>query len=97
MTGEITLRGQVLPIGGVKEKVLAAHRVGLRLVILPVRNEPDLEDIPEEIRKEMEFVFAETIDDVLKVALDNSARVPEQTSSPEKGQEASAHEPQTAE
>ena len=70
MTGEITLRGQVLPIGGVKEKVLAAHRFGLKTVILPKRNEKDLDDIPEEIRKEMNFVFANRVDDVLAAALE---------------------------
>lgn len=70
MTGEITLRGQVLPIGGVKEKVLAAHSAGLKTVVLPKLNEPDLEDIPEEIQKQMNFVTVETVDEVLKVALD---------------------------
>ncbi len=70
MTGEITLRGQVLPIGGVKEKVLAAHRNGLKTVILPKRNEQDLEDVASEIRDVMKFVFAETVDDVLKAALE---------------------------
>jgi ATP-dependent Lon protease len=70
MTGEITLRGQVLPIGGVKEKVLAAHRSGLTTVILPKRNEQDVDDVPDEIRESMKFVFAESVDDVLNAALE---------------------------
>jgi len=77
MTGEITLRGQVLPIGGVKEKVLAGHRNGLKTIILPKRNEPDLEDVPEEIQKAMQFVFAESVDDVIAAALEPAASVPE--------------------
>jgi ATP-dependent Lon protease len=70
MTGEITLRGQVMPIGGIKEKVLAAHRAGLKKVILPKLNEPDLEDLPEEVRNTMEFVLVEMIDEVLEAALE---------------------------
>ena len=69
MTGEITLRGQVLPVGGIKEKVLAAYRAGSKTVILPKKNEADLEDIPEEVLDAIQFVFAETIEDVLKAAL----------------------------
>jgi ATP-dependent Lon protease len=69
MTGEITLTGQVLPIGGVREKVLAAQRAGLTTVILPRENEGDLDDLPKEVRKEMRFVPADTIDEVLEVAL----------------------------
>jgi ATP-dependent Lon protease len=69
MTGEITLRGRVLPIGGVKEKVLGAHRAGIRRVILPKRNEADLDDIPPDLRRQMEFVMVESIDEVLKEAL----------------------------
>jgi ATP-dependent Lon protease len=69
MTGEVTLQGRVLPIGGLKQKVLAAHRAGLTEVILPARNEPDLEDVPEEVRGEMTFHIAATIDDVLGAAL----------------------------
>ncbi len=69
MTGEITLRGEVLPIGGVKEKVLAARRAGLRAILLPRENERDLTEIPEELRRDLRFVFAETVDDVLDAAL----------------------------
>jgi len=60
-------------VGGIKEKVLAAHRSGLKTVILPVRNEADLEDLPEEVRKELNFVFTETMDDALKAALEAPA------------------------
>ena len=70
MTGEITLRGQVLPVGGIKEKVLAAHRSGLHTVILPRRNEADLEDLPDEVRQALQFIFVETVDDVLDAALE---------------------------
>ena len=69
MTGEITLRGHVLPVGGIKEKVLAASRAGLTTVILPKRNEGDLEDLPEAVREKIHFVFAEEVDDVVKAAL----------------------------
>ncbi|MBU0705457.1 MAG: endopeptidase La [Chloroflexi bacterium] len=69
MTGEITLRGQVLPVGGIKEKILAAHRAGLKTVILPKQNEKDLDDVPEEVRKTLEFVLAERVDDVFKAAI----------------------------
>lgn len=75
MTGEITLRGKVLPVGGIKEKVMAAHRSGLRTVILPKRNERDLEDLPEELRKEMTFIFAESVDEVFQTALREPSRV----------------------
>jgi ATP-dependent Lon protease len=69
MTGEVTLRGRVLPIGGLKEKTLAAKRLGIRSIIIPKRNEKDLEDIPKYIKKDMQFIIAETMDDVLKHAL----------------------------
>lgn len=69
MTGEVTLRGKVLEIGGIKEKVLAAHRAGIKTVIMPAENKKDLEEIPKEIRKSLKVVFAKTMDEVLKVAL----------------------------
>jgi ATP-dependent Lon protease len=69
MTGEITLRGQVLPVGGIKEKVLAAHRVGLRTVILPRRNEKDLDDLPSHVRQEMTIILVDRVDEVLNIAL----------------------------
>ncbi len=70
MTGEITLRGRVLPIGGLKEKVLAAHRFGLRTIILPKDNETDLDDIPDEVKKAMKFIPVETIAEILDAALE---------------------------
>ncbi len=69
MTGEISLQGQVLPIGGLKQKILAAHRAGLKTVIFPKRNEPDLDDVPEDIREEMAFHMAESLEEVLQHAL----------------------------
>jgi len=69
MTGEITLRGRVLGIGGLKEKVLAAHRAGLKKILLPKKNEKDLQDIPRKVRKDLEFIFVERMDEVLPIAL----------------------------
>ncbi len=69
MTGEITLRGLVLPVGGIKEKVLAARRAGIRAVILPKRNEKDLEEIPEEVKKDMKFHFVHRMDEIIPIAL----------------------------
>lgn len=69
MTGEITLRGKVLPVGGIREKVLAAHRAGIRKVLLPKDNEPDIQDIPEAVRDEMEFVLIKHVKDALKQVL----------------------------
>jgi ATP-dependent Lon protease len=81
MTGEITLRGQVMPVGGIKEKMLAAHRAGLKTIILPKRNAMDVEDVPEEIRKALTFIYAETVNDVLKAALEKPAKPIKKTKS----------------
>jgi ATP-dependent Lon protease len=75
MTGEITLQGKVLPIGGVKQKVLAAHRAGLTEVVLPVRNGPDLDDVPEAVRSQMKFHLAAEIGEVLEHALKSEVLV----------------------
>jgi ATP-dependent Lon protease len=75
MTGEVTLRGKVLAVGGIKEKVLGARRAGVNTIILPKRNEKDLEEIPDNVRGEMRFVFVETMDDVLEHALEPRAEV----------------------
>jgi ATP-dependent Lon protease len=72
MTGEVTLRGLVLPVGGIKEKILAAHRAGIKRVIIPARCEKDLVDVPEQARKELEFVFATHMDEVLAAALEEN-------------------------
>lgn len=69
MTGEITLRGAIIPVGGIKEKVLAAHRAGIKRVILPKRNEQDLKDVPEEVRRQLRFEFVETVTDFLTALL----------------------------
>jgi ATP-dependent Lon protease len=69
MTGEISLRGLVLPVGGIKEKTVAAHRAGIRKVLLPARNRKDLEDVPKSVRDDVEFVFCERVDDVVREAL----------------------------
>lgn len=69
MTGEITLRGKVLPVGGIKEKVLAAHRAGIKRVLLPRRNERDVEEVPEDVRRDLGLVFVDAAEDVLEHAL----------------------------
>ena len=73
MTGEVSLRGLVLPVGGIKEKVLAAHRAGLSRIVLPKKNQRDLDDVPEEVRNELQFFFAEDMSEVLQAALDRGA------------------------
>ncbi len=72
MTGEITLRGKIFPVGGIRDKVLAAHRAGLRKVILPKENEKDLEEVPQQVKEELQFVFADRIDEALEAALKDS-------------------------
>jgi ATP-dependent Lon protease len=69
MTGEVSLRGLVLPVGGIKEKTVAAHRAGIRKILLPARNRKDLEDVPQSVRNDVEFVFCERVDDVMREAL----------------------------
>ena len=70
MTGEISLRGRVLPIGGLKEKVLAAHRAGIKRIVLPERNVPDLEEVPAEVKGDLEFIAASKMEQVLDAALE---------------------------
>lgn len=72
MTGEITLRGSVLPIGGLNEKAVAARRAGLRQVLIPAANAKDLDEVPDEVRRDLEFVRVETMDEVLGLALERS-------------------------
>jgi ATP-dependent Lon protease len=74
MTGEITLTGQVLPIGGLKEKALAAQRADINRVIIPRRNEADIDDIPQHLRKGLKFVLVDSVDEVLEAALERPAR-----------------------
>ena len=73
MTGEISLRGLVLPVGGIKEKVVAAHRAGIRRVMLPARNRKDFEDVPEEVRTQVEFVWLERVEEAVSSALELKA------------------------
>lgn len=76
MTGEITLSGLVFPVGGIKEKVLSAYRAGIRRIILPSRNESDVEEIPEEVRKQLEIIPAVRISEVLEAALEKEVSEP---------------------
>ncbi len=69
MTGEVTLRGLVLPIGGLKEKLLAAHRAGIKKVLIPIENKKDLAEVPDSIKKNMEIIAVKNVDEVLKIAL----------------------------
>ena len=67
MTGEITLRGRILRVGGIKEKIIAAHREGMRTIVLPAENEADLEDIPESVRKDLQFLFVRRMEEILEI------------------------------
>ena len=73
MTGEISLTGLVLPVGGIKEKVLAAHRAGIKRIILPKANEKDLKDVPQEVREELTFILVERIEEVLPAAFNHDS------------------------
>jgi ATP-dependent Lon protease len=75
MTGEISLRGLVLPVGGIKEKVIAAAAAGLKRVMLPARNRRDYDDIPEEVRQQLEFVWLERVEEAVAAALEPAAKV----------------------
>ncbi|HEY5241790.1 MAG TPA: endopeptidase La [Polyangiaceae bacterium] len=88
MTGEITLRGNVLPVGGIKEKMLAAHRAGIREVLIPARNEPDLEDVPKEVRAEIKFHLIKRVDEVLPLVLEPPISPPPQPQAPDGENEA---------
>jgi ATP-dependent Lon protease len=88
MTGELTLRGNVLPVGGIKEKMLAAHRAGIREVLIPARNEPDLEDVPKEMRAEMKFHFIKRVTEVLPLVLEPPISPPPQAHPPDGESEA---------
>ncbi|MFO0715087.1 MAG: endopeptidase La [Sandaracinus sp.] len=90
MTGEITLRGRVLPVGGIKEKVLAAHRAGVKRVILPERNVADLEEVPAEIQQELEFIGVSRMDEVLRAALVEGSQIKLDLSQPDPAKPAEA-------
>jgi ATP-dependent Lon protease len=77
MTGEITLRGSVLPVGGIKEKLLAAHRAGIREVIMPMRNERDLEEVPKDVRNDLIVHLIRRVDEVLPLVLELPIRQPQ--------------------
>jgi len=85
MTGEITLRGNVLPVGGIKEKVLAAHRAGLKCVLIPHRNERDLEDVPAEVRADLDIKLIRRMDEILSLVLEPPQPKPRDSVPPSDG------------
>jgi len=93
MTGEITLRGKVLPIGGLKEKILAAHRAGIKTVLIPKENEKDLKDIPASVLAEVRIVLVETMDEVLELALERSIRPPAEMTASDRPADGEYEEP----
>jgi ATP-dependent Lon protease len=96
MTGEITLRGKILPVGGIKEKVIAAHRAGCKTVILPKANEHDLDEVPDPVRRDLRFVLAEHMDEVLREALTKPLRTLRAASAVIPAGSASVTEPRSA-
>ena len=90
MSGEVTLRGQVLPVGGIKEKVLAAHRAGIKRLVLPERNRKDLLEVPEQARNEIEFHFVTQMDDVLRLTLERAPFAEKEAGAQPQTDEASA-------
>jgi ATP-dependent Lon protease len=95
MTGEITLSGLVFPVGGIKEKVLAAHRAGIRRIIVPSRNEADLADVPADVREELQIVFVSRIGEVIEAALEVLVANPPPPPPPSAGVTTRHPEPET--
>jgi ATP-dependent Lon protease len=96
MTGEITLSGLVLPVGGIREKALAARRHGVKTFVLPQMNEPDLAELPDEVRRELKFVPVRTLEDALKVALPDALAAAPVTTPGTTGSESAAASPRSA-
>jgi ATP-dependent Lon protease len=90
MTGDITLRGMVMPVGGIKEKLIAAHRAGIERVLIPKRNEKDLRDVPDEVKRELQIDLVETAHDVIRIALGMHVALPLPTLPMPQGQSPSA-------
>jgi ATP-dependent Lon protease len=86
MTGEISLRGRVMPVGGIKEKLLAAHRAGIKHVLIPVKNRRDLDDIPSDVKDEMKVTLISTVDEILPLVLEPPKKAPERAAEPDQDQ-----------